>query len=235
MRLLLFDIDGTLVHANQTGRAVIVAALEQTFGTAGAIAGYSMAGRVDRQIILELMTGAGWSVAAVEARLPHVFDQMEAHGRRLFRAANGVRPCPGVPALLAALRQREGVTLGLLTGNIPSTAPLKLAAAGIDPAQFQFGAYGSDAGDRHALPAIALERAWQRTGHRFSGADAMIVGDTPADISCARYADLPVLAVATGSSTMEQLTAAGATAVLPDLGDTDAALRILLGPLGGRT
>ncbi|MCI0576515.1 MAG: haloacid dehalogenase-like hydrolase [Chloroflexi bacterium] len=228
MRLLLFDIDGTLIRSVGVGKAAMVYAMEQVFGTAGPVDSYDMAGKTDPLIITDLMTAAGLALADIETGLPAVYELMAEKGRVLF-TSDGIAPCTGVPELLAALAGHEDVLLGLLTGNINTTAPLKLAAAGIDPTLFRIGAYGSDAGDRNLLPALALERACQLTGHSFNGQNTVVIGDTPADIACARASGATAVAVATGRYSAGTLADYQPDYLLENLADTLAVLDILLG------
>lgn len=197
MKLLLFDIDGTLIRSNGAGRAALHYALEQVFGTTGPIDSYHFGGKTDPRIITDLMLAAGISQKVIDAKLPAVYDVMTAQGRETF-TAKGIVPCPGILDLLEVLRQRDDVVLGLLTGNIVSTAPLKLKAGGIDPTQFRVGAYGSDHMDRNRLPEIAMKRASGLTGHGFNGNNTVVIGDTPADILCARAGKTTAVAVASG-------------------------------------
>lgn len=227
MRLILFDVDGTLIYSNRAGRAAMVHALEEVFGTAGPVEDYSMAGKTDPLIISELLQAAGVPAHKVENGLSRVYDLMAAQGAAIF-PEKGIRPCPGVPELLQALEAREDVLLGLVTGNIEHTAPLKLAAAGIDPAQFVVGAYGSDEKDRNRLPEIAMERARRLTGYPFAGADTVVVGDTPADILCARAANATAVAVATGTHSAATLSAYSPDHLMANLADTETVLRLLL-------
>lgn len=226
MRLVLFDIDGTLIHIDGGGRAVLAAALVELFGTAGPIDSYAMGGKNDALIIRDLLGAAGFSAADIEARLEDVYEEMGWRAPAVFRR-HAMRPCPGVPALLAALQGRSDVLLGLLTGNNRVTAPLKLQAAGIDPALFSVGAYGCDHADRNRLPAIALERARSLIGEPIQPADTVVVGDTPADIICGRAGGALSVAVATGLHSAETLADFHPDVLLESLLDTDAVLRTL--------
>ncbi len=196
-KLFLFDIDGTLIRSNGAGRLTLAYALEKTFGTAGPLDEYNMSGKTDPRIIIDLLTAAGIAQEEIEHRLPAIYDLMAEHGQVVF-AEKGMSACAGIPALLTQLQKREDVLLGLLTGNSQLTAPIKLAAAGIDPQLFKVGAYGSDAMDRNELPAIGMQRANQLTGGLFDGSNTIIIGDTPADILCARAGKATAVAVATG-------------------------------------
>lgn len=227
MKLLLFDIDGTLIRSNGAGREVLGLALEEIFGTAGPLENYQMSGKIDPRIILDLMAVAGFLTHDVQAKLPEIYDRMGKHGRQIF-SQRGITVCAGVPDLLNALRLRSDIVLGLLTGNAQVTAPLKLIAAGLDPAQFKVGVYGSDALDRNDLPAIGIERANQLTGYEFNGYNTTIIGDTPADILCARAGSATAVAVASGWHSESTLAKYQPDHLFENLADTDTVIKTLL-------
>lgn len=226
-RLLLFDIDGTLIRSNGAGRLTLAYALEKLFGTTGPVESYNMSGKTDPRIITDLLTAAGISGKEVENRLPAIYELMAEHGQDIF-AEKGIAPCVGVIELLAQLNAREDVLLGLLTGNAQLTAPLKLAAAGIDPLQFKVGAYGSDAMDRNDLPAVGIARANQLTGGQFDGNNTIIIGDTPADILCARAGKATAVAVASGWHSATTLADYQPDHLFDNFGDTETVLQALL-------
>ncbi len=228
MRLLLFDVDGTLIRSNQAGRMALGAALEDLFGTTGPLQTYRMGGKTDARIITELMIAAGIPQGEIRARLPQVYALMAEHAKRIY-PERGIEPCSGVEALLAELRKREDVLIGLVTGNSYSTAPLKLLAAGIDLAQFRVGAYGSDDMDRNCLPALAIQRAVELTGQPLTGDNAVIIGDTPADVLCARAGKATAVAVASGWHAGDTLADYHPDFLFEDLSDTEAVLSALLG------
>lgn len=230
MRLLLFDIDGTLIISSRIGRAALGRALIDVFGTAGALESYEFAGKTDRRIVHDLMTAEGFAPDRIAARLPELDERMAAAGRALFTPET-VRPCPGVLPLLDALSLRRDVVPALLTGNIRHTAPLKLAAAGIDPGRFHDGAYGSDSLERDELFPIALERVRAATGLRFAEEDVVVVGDTPADIRCARSGGGRAVAVATGPYSSERLARHEPDYLFADLAQTGVVMRALLDSL----
>jgi phosphoglycolate phosphatase-like HAD superfamily hydrolase len=234
MRLILFDIDGTLIRSSGAGRATIAFAMEKVFGTSGSLESYPFSGKTDSQIITDLLGSAGIPAGEIENKIEAVYELMASKGQTLF-VQDGIRACPGVPELLAALRSNSKVLLGLLTGNISQTAPLKLAAAGIDPAHFPVGAYGSDAKHRNDLPGIAWERAARITGHEFDGKQTVVVGDTPADITCAKESNSTSVAVATGHYSVGSLEEFQPDFLFENLRDTENVLEILLPQMPGET
>ena len=226
-RLILFDIDGTLLHTNGAARRAFERGLLEVYGTAGPIDTHRFDGKTDPQIARELLSLAG---------LPH--EQIDASLDRLYRAylasmtAEVARPgyaplvYPGVREVLDVLQSRADVLVGLLTGNIADGASLKLRAAGLHE-YFEFGAFGSDSEDRGELPAIAVTRARERTGIDFRGKDVVVIGDTPSDIRCGQSLGVFALGVCTGRHSREELLAEGADHVLDDLSDTPRVLDIL--------
>jgi phosphoglycolate phosphatase-like HAD superfamily hydrolase len=228
MRLILFDIDGTLLWTNGAGRRAVAAALRDTVGTPGPIDSYRLDGKTDPLIVRELLELAGHADAAADPdRVAAVCERYVTRLEEEFLQQNNARLLPGVPDLLAALEpaEREGRALvGLLTGNLERGAVLKLRAAGLDPGRFAVGAYGSDSGVRADLPAIAAGRAARVAAREFTGSAVVILGDTPADVHCGRPIGARAIGVATGHYDADALRAAGAAAVLADLSDTRAAL-----------
>ncbi len=227
MKLLLFDIDGTLIRSHGAGRDLLAATLTDLFGTAGPIDSYKMSGKIDYRIITDLLTAVGLAQNEIEAQLPDVYALMTEKAHAAFPSSD-MAACPGVESLLAALNEREDVLLGLVTGNINGTAPLKLSAAGIDPAQFKLGAYGSDAQTRNQLPIIAMQRASALIGRPFTGQNTVVIGDTPADILCARAGQATAVAVASGWHAADTLSRHKPDYLLENLNDTAHVLEILL-------
>lgn len=226
-RLVLFDIDGTLLWSDGAGREAIRLALRQVVGQAGPTNDHRMAGKTDRQIINELLQAIGLDDDAIQANLPAVSTAL-AHILPRTLAAAHVRACPGVPALLQAVDAHPQLLLGLLTGNLSTTAPIKLRAAGLEPTMFKLGAFGSDHADRLQLPAIAADRARELTGQTFTGLNVVIIGDTPADVACAHGWGAKAIAVATGPYDEAELRNTGAEAIFADLSATGAVIEALL-------
>ena len=232
MKLILFDIDGTLLWTDGAGRRAIGRALVEEVGTAGPIDGYRLDGKTDPQIVRELLGLAGHPAATDERTIASVCDRYLALlARELENPARHTRLFDGVTELLAALVPHETAgraLVGLLTGNLERGAAMKLRSAGLDPARFAVGAYGSDSGHRPDLPAIAAERAARRTGRAVAGGDVVIIGDTPADVACGRPIGARTVAVATGSYGVAALRAAGAAHVFATLADTARVLDAVL-------
>jgi phosphoglycolate phosphatase len=219
MKLILFDIDGTLIWPDGSGRMAMDRALTEVFSISGPAASLPMAGKTDWQIVTELLAAVGRRQSSIQARLPECFQAIARHTAQTTRERQ-VRVCPGVPVLLARLSTHPEVLLGLLTGNLASTAPIKLRAGNLDPTLFCVGAYGNDGRNRSQLPAVAITRAQALTGHTFLGKDVVIVGDTPADVTCGKHLGVTAIGVATGHYSLQSLSAVGADYVFPDLADT---------------
>ena len=227
-RLLLFDIDGTLVSGGPAKDAFHVALLE-AFGTAGDIDGHDFSGKTDPQIARELLVGAGLDHEAVDRGLPILFA---AYLRELEARlpSRPVRVLPGARRLVDVLADAEDVALGLVTGNVAGGADLKLGSAGLrDP--FRIGGFGSDSEHRDDLPPVAIHRARATWSVDFEPAQVWIVGDTPRDVQCARAHGLRCLAVSTGHFGADALHEAGADQVVESFEDTEAVVEVLVSSL----
>jgi phosphoglycolate phosphatase len=228
MKLVLFDIDGTLLWTDGAGRRAIHRALLDEAGTAGPIERYRFDGKTDPQIVRDLLSLAGHPAAEDAGRIDAVCRRYVEHLRaELAAPAQTTKLMPGTRELLAALEPHETgqrALVGLLTGNVAPGAALKLRSAGLDPARFRVGAYGSDSARRADLPAVAAQRAAELTRRRFAGADVIVIGDTPDDVACGRPIGARSVAVATGSYDVAALRAAGAAYVFATLTDTAAVL-----------
>jgi phosphoglycolate phosphatase-like HAD superfamily hydrolase len=227
-RLVLFDIDGTILWTDGAGRRAVFQALEEHFGKSGP-GEHRFDGKTDPQIVRELMRHAGVPDTDIDARLDEVLDRYLALLRdELSSVEHGQHVFPGVRELLDTLEARDDVVLGLLTGNIRHGAHAKLSAVGIDPARFLIGAFGSDHHERPELPEIARLRAEEILGHAVSGRDLVVIGDTPADVECGVSIGARAIGVATGRYSVEELRARGAAAVFADLTDTAAVVNAIL-------
>lgn len=225
-RLLLFDIDGTLVRGRAARKAFEIA-LHAAYGTAGAIDAHDFSGKTDPQIARELISATGLDRARLDARLPLVWDRYLAELEARL-PADPMRVLPGVPALLDALDATGEAALGLVTGNVVGGARLKLGSVGLFD-RFRVGGYGSDHEVRNHLPRVAIDRAREAWGVDFDRSDVWIIGDTPLDVACGRHEGVRTLAVATGRHPVDELTGCGADVVVEDLSGVDDMMRVLLG------
>jgi phosphoglycolate phosphatase len=224
LRLILFDIDGTLLTSGGAAPRAFRAALEAVFGTSGPPAGYSFAGKTDPQIARDLLLAGGLEEGRIVEGLEEVWRHYTRGLEQEFRTATATL-LPGVRPLLDRLEEaRERGVLGLLTGNLREGARMKLEAAGLEFQRFRVGAFGSDHADRHELPALAVDRAERLVGRRFAGKEVVIIGDTPLDIACGEHLGVRTIAVATGTYAADDLSACGPDHLFDSLEDTDAVL-----------
>jgi phosphoglycolate phosphatase len=228
MKLVLFDIDGTILHTHGAGKRAIHRALQETFGTTGP-EGHRFDGKTDRQIVRELMSLAGHGDAHIDAHMDALLDRYVGYLREELAGDRPPHVYPGVREALDALEAREDVVLGLLTGNLREGARAKLERAGFDWARFHVCAFGSDHERRPELPAVARARGEKRLGRPLAGRDVVIIGDTPADVTCGNAIGARGIGVATGHYEEHELRAAGAVATFADLADTRAVLDAIVG------
>jgi phosphoglycolate phosphatase len=230
-RLILWDVDGTLLSAGPAARVAFTAAVAAVVGRELASHDVSMSGKTDPQIALEILAALAMTEEEARRHLPGVLASLE---RELADAAEVMRRDgrvhPGVAELLPRLAAEPGVLQSLLTGNLEANARTKVSAFGLDRwLDLEAGAYGSDDADRDRLVPVALERVDRRYGWRLDPRDVWVVGDTPRDLACARAGGARCLLVGTGRDGFERLKGIGADAVLPDLSDADVVLDLLLG------
>jgi phosphoglycolate phosphatase len=229
VRLVCFDIDGTILTAAGAGRRAIHAALREVFGTIGP-ADYWFDGKTDRQIVRDLMRAEGFSDAVIDERMEALLERYLMHlATELQRPGHSPRVHAGIMDLLDALGDRSDVTLGLLTGNLEAGARAKLSAVAIDPDRFVIGAFGSDHELRPELPAIALRRGSAMLGLDLPGDSLVVIGDTPHDITCGRSIGARAIGVATGRYGVDELRSYGAAAVFSDLSNTATVVACITG------
>lgn len=202
IRLVLFDIDGTLIRTGGAG----VQAFERTFATEfnipQATREVSFAGRTDPSLVRECFLKHG--IPPTRANFQRFFDCYVFWLDDFLRKLNGAE-CPGVREFIEEVKLcPDPPILGLLTGNIRLGAELKLRRYDLWD-DFRSGAFGDDNEDRDRLAAIAQQRANELLGARLSGAEILVVGDTPLDIRCANAIGARMLAVSTGGYTCDQL------------------------------
>ncbi len=228
MRLVLFDIDGTLLNSGGMGRAAMQRALGLVFGSPGNPS-YRYDGKTDKQIVRDVMRLEGHTDDHIDARMEKLIELYLDGLREGAKSGKfNVRPLEGVVPLLDALDDRKDVVLGLLTGNVEPGARIKLTAAGINPDRFRVNAFGSDHEHRPELPAIAQKRAGETLGLDIAGDRLVVIGDTPADIECGRSLGARAIGVASGHYTVEQLQSHKPYAVFPSLKNTNQVLETIL-------
>lgn len=227
-RVVLFDIDGTLLLTGGAGRKAMEHALRTVFGKPGDPA-FRYDGKTDRQIVREQMEYAGVPRDEILPRFDEICAlYLERLDIELAAHRSVSRHLAGVPALLERLRGEPHVTLGLLTGNIREGAVRKLAAVGLDASHFVIGAYGSDHEHRPMLPAVAQQRACDWLQAHVPGEQLVIIGDTPADLHCGRSLNARAIGVATGSYSVEALREHEAHAIFATLEDTEAVVEAIV-------
>jgi phosphoglycolate phosphatase-like HAD superfamily hydrolase len=214
-RLILFDIDGTLVLDDGAAREAYSIGLEQVFGHSGSIRQYDFSGKTDPEITHMVLGDAGWSREAVDERLDALWD---VYTRELAARATAerIRALPGIFPLLEELSRDRTLQLALLTGNIERGARIKLAPHGLND-YFAFGAFGSDHHQRDMLPPIAIRRALEATGIEFSPRDVVIIGDSIYDIRCGVPHGATTIAVPTGRTPAALLQAENPHHLFPSL------------------
>lgn len=220
-KLVLFDIDGTILISNGAGRRALTTVLSETIGDPDVFGRVRFDGKTDPQIIIELLREAGHDESARDALVGPLAEQYLELLEAELLSGGGPQPVimPGAADLLDWFDREERVTLGLLTGNLVRGAALKLRSVGIDPERFEVGAFGSDSAHRPDLPLIAANRAEPFFGRVPDGEEIVIIGDTPADVTCGQAVGARAIAVATGNYPVEELIAAGAYLAVDNLVD----------------
>jgi phosphoglycolate phosphatase len=202
VRLVLFDIDGTLISTNGAGVRAFEKVFATEFGLSEAIRGVRFAGRTDGALVREVLTRAG--VPATPENFQRFFDRYVFWLDHLLVKGGG-GPCPGVLDFLRDLRDLpEPPTLGLLTGNVRLGAELKLRRFGLWE-EFVFGGFADDHEERDQIAVAARARARHHLGPALADEEIVVVGDTRHDIQCGRAIGARVLAVATGGETLADL------------------------------
>ena len=195
-KLVLFDIDGTLLTVNSINRRVLMDALREVYGTEGSAGTHNFAGKMDSVIIYEVLQNAGLSDASIAEK----FDKAKETYIEMFRMQakhTDILVMEGIRELLDKLSASSEVMIGLLTGNFEGSGRHKLLLPDINH-YFSFGAFADDAASRNELPQVAVDKAYQLTGEKFSEQNIVIIGDTEHDIACARAVNAKSIAVATG-------------------------------------
>jgi len=222
--LVLWDIDHTLIDGGEVSRRGYAAAFRRVSGRDLEQA-WQFDGRTELAAATEVLRlhGIDPGNGTLERFTGLIVEELRERAAEFTREG---RVLPGAIEALRGLQAIDAVRQSVLTGNLYPIAVLKLTALGLDGyLDLRIGAFGGDAFERTGLPAAAFARTQEHLGHRHSGDDTVIIGDTPRDMATARAAGARAIAVATGTATADQLRAAGADVVLADLTDTDAVVQ----------
>ena len=222
-RLLLFDIDGTLIHSGGAGIYALKSALQERFGIADDLRDIEFAGRTDSGIVVSILNKH--KIPATNENVTAFLDSY-VHCLSLELPRRQGRLLPGVLELLEKLKSRNHLVLALLTGNVSRGAQLKLEHYGVWHF-FEFGAFADDHHDRNQLGSFARARAEEKHGREFSTAEIDIIGDTPRDIECGKAMGARTVAVATGTWTSDKLAEHHPDFLIDDLSDVDRVIDTL--------
>ncbi|HEX5833386.1 MAG TPA: haloacid dehalogenase-like hydrolase [Pyrinomonadaceae bacterium] len=231
MRVLLWDIDGTLMRSVRNGayKDYTIPVLEEIFGTAGRLSDMRVSGMTDLQIIFEALAETNVSQEQIVAHVDLLSRRLTEEARRV--TGNGVQffqLLPGVRETLQALHEHPRYESALLTGNIKPMAELKMELMGLNQFFTLPGAFGEESHIRRDLPALAADRIRAHLRVNLLPEHFIVIGDTPNDIDCARHFGARAVAVGTGRFySREEIRACKPDAILPDLSDTNLALATL--------
>jgi len=231
MRILLWDIDGTLIHSVRTGayKEYTIPVLEEIFGTAGRLAEMRVSGMTDLQIVFEALRDAGITQEQILERAEVLASRLTEEARRV--TGNGTKffeLLPGVRETLEALAAHPRYESALVTGNIKSMAHLKMELVGLDRFFTLPGAFGDESHNRRDLPARAAERIRKHLQVELAPQQFIVIGDTPNDIDCAQHFGARAVAVGTGRFySTDEILACKPDALLPDLSDVNLVLNTL--------
>jgi phosphoglycolate phosphatase len=221
-RLVLFDIDETMISSGGAGRRAITRALSHRHGLPPELCTINMSGKTDPQILSEIFAASTLRLEGEELQkeIQHVIElYLEFLDEEIAASQNNIVHS-GVPALLERLSMEENAYLGLLTGNVERGARKKLKQFDLNK-YFDIGAYGSDSASRLDLPAVAVERAREHFGEEFTPQQVVIIGDSVGDIACAHHYGATALIANTGKTTWAELAALNPRYLFKDLANID--------------
>jgi len=216
VKVLLFDIDQTLINTGGAGLRGLDRACLKLFGLQNAMEGISPHGKTDPAIVREILRRKLGSETPTNTDIATILDSYISFLKEEVHTSATYRVLPGVQTFLDQLAARGDVLVGLATGNIELGARIKLERGGLNP-YFSFGGFGSDAEDRTELVRKAAEKAAHKNGGFIAPSNIFVIGDTPLDIDAGHRAGFKTVGVATGSYSVEQLLTSGARIAVPDL------------------
>lgn len=231
LRILLWDIDGTLIHSLRRGafKDYTIPMLEDVFGTAGTLAEMQVSGMTDLGIVAQALEHEGFTHEHIRERIDHLRESYMTAMRKA--TGNGVEffeLLPGVRDALQAVADHPRYHSALLTGNIEPAAYLKMELVGLSQFFDLPGAFGDESHDRRDLPSRAAERISKHLQLELAPEQFIIIGDTPNDIECARHFGARAVVVGTGRLySAEDLLACSPDALIPNLHDTKLLLKTL--------
>lgn len=220
-RLVLFDIDETILHSDGVGRRAMQAAMSKVFSREIDAAGHNMSGKTDPQICHEVLSVHGFAANEISEKLPELYEIYLDHLEQEITLARLYKLHPGVSELIDQLKQSSWCYLGLLTGNIERGARLKLQFFDLNK-HFAFGAFGCDSHDRLDLPAIAHKRAVTHFAEEFQIEEIVIIGDAVNDILCAQGYGVKSIITCTGKTSRQELEVLNPNFIFDSLTDTRA-------------
>lgn len=230
LKIVLFDIDGTLMTTGGGARRVFSRSLSEAAGRPIHADGYAFSGKTDPQIARDILSMNGLEGEELEAAVPEAVQLYIKYFGEVLPTLEQVRLMPGVRDLLKALDNHPNAHLALLTGNVEKGARLKLSHFDLEPYfDFSVSCFGSDSEDRYELPALALERARRALAPGISGDQLVIVGDSEHDVLCGRSIGARSVAVSTGWTTAEELQSLNPSAHLDNLADSVQVIQAILG------
>ena len=224
-RLLLFDIDGTLITSGGAGEQALKDAMSARFGVVEDLQGVSLAGSTDANIAVQLLRRHG--LDPEPENIAALLDEYLTHLPSRMTERNGFL-MPGIISLLEELHTKPEAVLGLLTGNVERGAKIKLTHYGVWHF-FEFGAYADDHHDRNELGKFAQTRALAKHGEEFPPERIYVIGDTPRDIECGRAIGAQTVAIATGQYSVDELSVYKPDHLFEDFSDTAAVVQVLIG------
>src|SRR5437667_1843423 len=220
-RLLLFDIDGTLIHSGGAGVHALKSAFRERFGIVDDLHDIEIAGMTDSGIVISILNKH--KIPATNENVSAFLDSY-VHFLSLELPRRKGKLLPGVLELLQSLKSRRHLVLALLTGNVSRGAQLKLEHYGVWHF-FEFGAFADDSHDRNELGQFARTRAQEKHGYEFGPAQIDVIGDTPRDIACGKAFGARTIAIATGSWPREKLSAHQPDFLFDDLANVDEVIQ----------
>ncbi len=216
MKLLLFDIDQTLVNTGGAGIHALDRACKKLLAIDNAMDGIRPHGKTDPAIAREILRVRLGATSDVEAQIQSILEAYLSFLEEEVQTSAKYRVLPGIVSLLDEIAARPDMILGLATGNIELGARIKLERGKLNR-YFALGGFGSDAEDRTELVRKAAEKAAHNNGSSFLASDVFVIGDTPLDVDAGKRAGFKTVGVATGSYSVDQLLAAGADIAVADL------------------